>query len=406
MLKELKEKRAALIAEARGIIDAADAAKRSTTSDEDARYTAIMDEVGKIAADVEKRERLASVEASLNVSGGPVTLGAGSPATESRGNPLASAEYRAAFASYARNGLSGISLAESRALAIGSDSTGGAMLAPEQMVNTVIKALNDAVYMRAWATKNTLQGAKSLGAPAVTADPDDADWTTEVLTGNADSGMTFARRELTPKPLAKRLLVSNTTLQQAPSVEALVAERLTYKLALPQEKKFLLGAGTTEPLGVFTASASGIPAARDVSTGNTTTAVTFDGLIAAKYGLKGQYWRNAKWLFHRDVLAMVAKLKDTTNQYIWRESARVGEPDTLLGLPVYMSEFAPNTMTTGLYAGILGDFSYYWIADNAQISMQRLVELYAATNQTGFIVRAETDGMPVLGEAFVRVKLA
>jgi len=38
--------------------------------------------------------------------------------------------------------------------------------------------------------------------------------------------------------------------------------------------------------------------------------------------------------------------------------------------------------------------------------MQRLVELYAATNQVGFVGRLESDGMPVLAEAFVRVKLA
>ena len=40
------------------------------------------------------------------------------------------------------------------------------------------------------------------------------------------------------------------------------------------------------------------------------------------------------------------------------------------------------------------------------MQIQRLVELYAATNQVGFIGRMELDGMPVLEEAFVRVKLA
>ena len=40
------------------------------------------------------------------------------------------------------------------------------------------------------------------------------------------------------------------------------------------------------------------------------------------------------------------------------------------------------------------------------MQVQRLVELYAATNQVGFIGRLETDGMPVLEEAFSRVTLA
>ena len=70
-----------------------------------------------------------------------------------------------------------------------------------------------------------------------------------------------------------------------------------------------------------------------------------------------------------------------------------------------MSEFTPNTFTSGLSVGMLGDFSQSWIADALSMRMQRLIELYAATNQVGFIGRLEVDGMPVLSEAFVRVKL-
>ena len=67
-----------------------------------------------------------------------------------------------------------------------------------------------------------------------------------------------------------------------------------------------------------------------------------------------------------------------------------------------ISEFVPNTFPTGQYVGILGDFSNYWIADALSMQVQRLNELYAETNQVGFIGRLETDGAPVLEEAFVR----
>jgi HK97 family phage major capsid protein len=71
-----------------------------------------------------------------------------------------------------------------------------------------------------------------------------------------------------------------------------------------------------------------------------------------------------------------------------------------------MSEYMSNTFTTGLYVGILGDFSNYWIADAQSLEFQVLSELYAETNQVGLIGRMDSDGMPVLEEAFVRVKLA
>ena len=36
--------------------------------------------------------------------------------------------------------------------------------------------------------------------------------------------------------------------------------------------------------------------------------------------------------------------------------------------------------------------------------MQRLNELYAGTNEVGFIGREYCDGMPVMGEAFVKLQ--
>jgi hypothetical protein len=40
------------------------------------------------------------------------------------------------------------------------------------------------------------------------------------------------------------------------------------------------------------------------------------------------------------------------------------------------------------------------------MQLLRLNELYAETNQIGYIARKEGDGMPVLKNAFARVQLA
>lgn len=168
----------------------------------------------------------------------------------------------------------------------------------------------------------------------------------------------------------------------------------------------MTGTGSGQPLGLFTASSDGISTSRDVSSGNTTTEIQFDGLKEAKYTLKGQYWSRAQWMFHRDAVKQISKIKDSNGQYIWSESVRVGEPDRLLGLPVRMSEYVPNTFTTGQYVGLLGDIMNYWIVDALTMTFQVLQELYAETNQVGLIGRMESDGQPVLEEAFVRVTLA
>jgi HK97 family phage major capsid protein len=179
------------------------------------------------------------------------------------------------------------------------------------------------------------------------------------------------------------------------------------------EQAYMTGDGAGKPLGLFTAHADGIPTSRDVSTGNTSTAITYDGLINALYSLKGQYQasKSLRWLFHRDALKQIRKLRDDaggagTGQYLWQPSMQLGQPDTLLGIPVISSEYVPSTFTTGLYVGMIADFSHYWIADALSMTIQRLDELYAEANQVGFIGRLETDAMPVLAEAFARVKLA
>jgi len=274
-------------------------------------------------------------------------------------------------------------------------------------VNKLLKDVDNLVFIRQRATKFPLASAASMGVPTLANDISDSDWTTELATGSEDSTMSFGFRELHPHPLAKRIKLSNKLLRMSTiGVEALVRSRLAYKSAVSQEKAFMTGTGVNQPLGLFTASANGIPTSRDVSTGNTTTSLTFDGLIEAKYSLKGQYWNNADWIFHRDALKQLTKLKDGEGQYIWRESVRDGEPDRLLGRPIIMSEYAPNTFTTGLYVGLLGDYSNYWIADALDFQVQVLKELYAETNQTGYIGRLETDGMPTMSEGFARVKLA
>lgn len=428
---ELRQERAGLIHEARALLDTAESEERDLVQEEENQYDALMTQVNDLMEQVERFENQEGMERELQdplnvrMREGPGD-GDGGQSFEfvSRGLRAAHAvnnrfleepEWRrlAAMASVARTGaysrwLRGIAtnVEETRALQVDSDTAGGYLVTPMQLVDRLIKAVDNAVFMRQWATVFAVPNADSLGAPSLDTDPSDPDWTAEIKIGTEDSSMAVGRRELHPHPLAKFIKISRTLLRKVPQSESLVIDRLAYKFGVTAENAYLNGSGANQPLGVFVASALGISTGRDVSTGNETTSIKFDGLINAKYGLKGQYWPRARWMFHRDGVKMIAKLKDGNGQYLWRESVRVGEPDRILGFPVAMSEYTPNTFTTGLYVGILGDFSQYWIADALNMEMQRLVELYAATNQIGFIGRLETDGMPVLEEAFVRVTLA
>jgi len=401
---ELRRLRGMIIKEMRALTDLADAEKRELTAEESEKYSRMEADQEKLRADIEREERQAALDRELeSFDREPARMPSPDPGGRSA-NPRASEEYRAQFSDMLSRGYRPD---EHRALQADSQIGGGYLVAPEQFINRLIEALRDQVHIRQISTVIPVQKATSLGVPVLQARPDDADWTVELKTGTADNTMSFAKRELHPHPAAKRILVSTFLLNNAVlPVDQIVRDQLAYKFGITQEKAFLAGSGSGQPLGVFTASANGIDTDRDVSTGNTTTAIGADGLINAKYALKGQYQRTARWIFHRDAISGIRKLKDGDGQYLWQPGLVADKPDTILGLQFFISEYAPNTFTTGKYAGILGDFSFYWIADSMEFSIQVLKELYAESNQIGYIGRMECDAQPVLSEAFVRVKLA
>jgi len=406
-IKELREKRSKAIKEARAVHESAEAENRAMTTEEQNAWDQHYAEADELRKRIETEERQREAERELEENLGEEEERAGDRG-EDRGERRGQTDHMmATFRSWLSSGVvSGDGAEEFRSLSTGVDTKGGYLVVPEAFVATLLKAMDDETIVRQLATVFPMPSAGSIGIPTLDADPDDADWTEELATGSEDDTMAFGKRVMQPHPMAKRIKISNDLLRNgALPVETIVNMRMGYKFGITQEKSYMTGSGNKRPLGLFMASNDGIPTSRDVSSDNTTTAITGDGLINTKFSLKTGYWNNANWIFHRDVMKQLVKLKDGDGQYMFRESLRSGEPDILLGRPVHLSEFAPNTMTTGQYVGMLGDFSHYWIIDAMQMQLLRLGELYAETNQTGFIARYEGDGAPVLAEAFARVQL-
>lgn len=393
-IREMMEKRATLVAEARKLLDTAEEEKRDLSAEEREQYDRTFEEARALGDKIQREQELREEERRLATAGRPDDPKAGTDPGELK---------LRAFREYLITGNG----AEYRALANDTDSAGGFLHAAEQFIARLIQSLDDAVFVRKYATILPLTSSDTLGAPVLTANPSDPTWTTEIAAPSEDTTMAFGRRSLHPEQLSKLIKISMKLLRtSALPVENLVADRLAYKFSIAQENAYLNGSGDGQPLGIFTAHADGINTDRDVSTGNTATAITADGLREAKYSLKAQYRDKARWTFHRDGVKMVSKLKDGEGQYLWRPGVTLGDPDVLLGHAVDESEYVPNTFTTGLYVGALCNWSNYWIAELHGVELQRLVELYAGTSQIGFIGRMYADGAPVLAESFARVKLA
>lgn len=422
-IKALRDKRAVAVEAMKALHKKVEGEKRDLNAEEQKQWDKINDDVDKLGEQIDAAEsesRAADRNKAIEARQREIEASAGRPSTRAVRQAEDTAhgrhdrdtkatddrELRSRYSQYLTGDLPA---SEVRALQADLPTTGGYLVAPVSFQNELIKFVDNATFMRQLGRVITLTGADSIMFPSWDADPADPTWTAEIGTGSEDSTTAVGNRSLTPRPIAERIKVSNTLIRKsAIPIDRLVQERLGYKAGITMENAFLNGNGAQEPLGVFTASANGIPTTQDTATDNTTTAITADGLINAKYALKGQYQERGSWIFSRTAVRNIRKLKDGEGQYLWQPglAGDMGARETILGRPVYMSEYVPTTFTAGLYVGIFGDFSNYWIVDALTVSVRVISELYAETDQTGFILRAESDGMPVLAEAFTRVTLA
>ncbi len=328
------------------------------------------------------------------------------PAFMAADNPA----YAKAMKKYHRYGIAGLTPQQLKDLSVGSP-TGGGYLMQDTYFNGLLAKSREASAMRQICTVWPPIPSGSFIAPAEDSMLSDATWTTEVATGAADVVEPFGQRKLKPNPLAKRVKVSNTLMRNpAFDVEAYVRDRMAYKFAIPEENAFINGDGVNKPLGLV--NTAGLPTYTTASS----NAVYGDDIINWVYSLPAAYAGKARILCNRAFIRKTRTLakKDSATaftNYLWQPGLAAGVPNTILDVPYSLSDKlddgldASDVYEDNAIIAVVGDFSYFWIVDALQMTIQRLVELYAEANQTGFIGRKESDGMCVMAEAFYALKV-
>jgi HK97 family phage major capsid protein len=446
--KKLREQRADLIQKAQKIVEEKSDDQGLLSSEDQTAVDTMLADADKLNQQAKSRERLEVDSAGLNnaQSGNRITIdprsmpgdggGAGSGANtilvrhghDRQGKPAykavkiglrGSSDYHEAYCRY----LSGGRLSQEQqeamiappvqgaSLQTDNPEQAGYLVASEQFATDVLKAVDDTVWVRQYANVRTVITSKSLGIRCRTSKASTFAWGGEITAPTGDTSLKYGRKVLEPHYMAGEITVSRDLLRlSVVSADQEVRGELARDGGELQENAFFTGNGAQQPLGLFIASTNGISTARDAATGSA-TGFTAAALISSKYKLKEQY-RNgglragARWGFHRDSISLIAQLTDTSVGFLMRPGRGLqdDDPDTLLGFPIHESEFIPNTLTSGKYVGILGNFRYYEIADALDMEVLVLVEVQARQNQVVYLVRMKCDGLPTLEEAFVRLK--
>ena len=101
---------------------------------------------------------------------------------------------------------------------------------------------------------------------------------------------------------------------------------------------------------------------------------------------------------------VLRKQKVRDGKYVWSHNLMDGEPETLFGYPVYVTNNLPE-IAEGNVVMLFGDFSYYWIGERGKRKMKRLEERYAEQGLVAFITSQRVDAKLVLPEAVKSVKI-
>jgi HK97 family phage major capsid protein len=308
----------------------------------------------------------------------------------------ASGEYSKAFRSYLRKGMdAGLEALQTKALSVGSDEDGGYLVTPA-MSSRILQSIFETSPMRQLAAVETISSdsLELIDDHSQAA----AGWTTETgavsdTTTPTIAKISIATHELYAQPKATQKLVDDSSID----VEMWLSGKIADIFSRKENTAFISGTGSGQPKGILSYDAGTVWGEIEQIDSGTDGVVTADSLITLFYSLKDAYSKRASFLMNRTVVQSVRLLKQaTTNQYMWQPGLAAGTPDTLLGVPVYMSADMPVADEDSLSVAV-GDFkAAYQIVDRKGIRILRdpftekpFVKFYATKRVGGEVVNFE-----------------
>ena len=361
-------------------------------------YNKMASEVQALGAEIERLEQQAAVDAALAApTSKPVTNApTATNDRKSETNPTATDEYKDAFWNMVRN--KGDQFAVRNALSIGEDTEGGYTV-PDEFERRLIQALEENNIFRQMATViKTNSGTRKI---PIANDTMEAQWIDE---GEEipETDTKFGQTTLSAYKLGTMIKISNELLHDSAfDLASYIAARFGVAMGNAEERAFFTGDGDKKPLGILDETGGaqlGVTAASQ-------TAITFDEIFDLYYSLKSPYRRNAQFVCNETILLQLMKLKDKNDNYLWKPSLDIAKPDTLLGRPIRTSSFMPG-IAKGERVLLFGDLKHYWVADRQNRTFRRLNELYARTDQVGFLTTQRVDGRLILPEAVKVLKMS
>tara|TARA_R110000803_G_scaffold205625_1_gene272423 strand:- start:142 stop:1356 length:1215 start_codon:yes stop_codon:yes gene_type:complete len=307
-------------------------------------------------------------------------------------------EYVNAFDVYCRKGLEGLDVAEKKALTVSNDSTGG-YLAPPEYVRELLKTVTEISPIRSIArirstASRSIQVPKRTGQFA-------AQWVSESGTRAETTGWNVGLEEIPAHEQYALVDISEQDLEDTVfNLEAEMQSEFSEQFAKAEGTAFVNGNMVGKPEGFMTNAD-----VAEINSGSA-AAITADSLISLVHNIKAEYSRNGIFVFNRNTLAAIRKLKDTAGQYVFQAgmSLQGGVTNTILGMPYVEATDMPSE-GANTYPVAFGDFRRaYMIVDRVSLAVLRDPFTQATTGNVRYIARRRVGGQVIQAEAINKLK--
>jgi len=307
-------------------------------------------------------------------------------------------ETLSAFDSYCRKGIENITPDEKKALTVSNDSTGG-YLAPPEYVRELIKEITEISPIRSIARiRATAQ--RSIQVPKRTGQFTAA-WVAESGTRSETAGYQVGLEEIPAHEHYALVDISEQDLEDSVfDLEQEMQAEFAEQFAKAEGAAFVVGDAVGKPEGFMTNSS----VAESVS-GHASTIIA-DGLITLVHALKSDYSRNGTFVFNRNSLGVIRKLKDSAGQYVFQANMSLagGMSNSVLGHP-YIEASDMVNQGSNTFPVAFGDFRRgYMIVDRVQMAVLRDPFTQATTGNVRYVARRRVGGQVILPEAIVKMK--
>lgn len=405
-LKELREKRNKLIADARAINDKADSEKRGLSPDEVTAQRQMLDDAKALVAQIRNAEDLEAEERDLAASL-PESQRLGGRHREP-GIPEERQAYARALSKYLRVGFSLLPAEDQRELQRGyvqfdgenraqntlSGAAGGFGIEPDtSFYGRIVEAEKFFGPMMAPTGLCTILTTGTGADLPIATDDDTSNKGARIAEEGSHAGganVTLGQKILKAYLYSSKIVKVSWQLLQDNSFdfEAYLGRKLGMRLGRIKNEEFTTFTGASGPVGVQFAA----PVGRTSPNGQSlVTATSFDELKRLKHSVDIAYRSQGRWMFNDNTFLAISLLKDGNNRYLLTDSVRESDPPMLLGHRVVVNNDMPD-LAANAKAILFGDFSFYYVRQVRAIQIVRLSELYAENGQVGFMAFERADG--------------